>query len=318
MYTKLKGDTYSQIGVLSWIPLNDFSEGLAPIWAYFVAYRIDTSESTIDRISKLCFINTTGRVAFMSEHDYDVDDMRFSEGLTFVRSNNRFGYIDNTGKEVIPCQFEEARSFTEGLAGVKKYGKWGYIDKEGNTVIPFIYDSIMDFSEGLASASKNGWTGFIDKAGNTVVPFEYDGSMEFSEGLAWVSKDGLCGLIKNPLDDMIKLMLNGKPVVFDQLPVIENGRVLVPMRAIFEALGSEISWDDTTKSVTAIRGSDKIVMTIGSNIMLINGVELTLDVAPVIIDGRTFVPARAVAESFNASVTWDASTKTVVILDKER
>ena len=111
----------------------------------------------------------------------------------------------------------------------------------------------------------------------------------------------------------IKVLLNGKRIQFDQPPVIDNGRTLVPLRAIFEAMDATVSWDDKTKTVTAQKGDITVVMVIGNKAMTKNGNQILLDVPPQILNGRTLVPARAVAESFGAKVDWDANTRTVII-----
>jgi len=113
----------------------------------------------------------------------------------------------------------------------------------------------------------------------------------------------------------VKVFLNGKRIRFDQPPIIQNGRTLVPLRAIFEAMNATVSWDDKTKTVTAKKGDTTIVMTIGNKTMKKNGVAIELDVPPQIVNGRTLVPARAVAESFGAKVDWDGSTRTVTITE---
>ena len=56
----------------------------------------------------------------------------FSEGLATVKLNWKFGYIDKTGKEVIPLKYDYASEFSAGIAAAELYGNWGYIDKQGN------------------------------------------------------------------------------------------------------------------------------------------------------------------------------------------
>ena len=113
----------------------------------------------------------------------------------------------------------------------------------------------------------------------------------------------------------IQVTLNGTRVEFDQPPIIQNGRTLVPLRAIFEAMGATIDWNGNTQTVTAVRQGVTVIMTIGNNVFTVNGEQKTLDVAPQIIGGRTLVPARAVAEGFGASVDWNANTQTVIITE---
>jgi len=113
----------------------------------------------------------------------------------------------------------------------------------------------------------------------------------------------------------IKVIVNGVTLTFDQPPVIENGRTLVPLRAIFEALGATVDWNQSTQTVTAVKDDITISLTIGSSILTRNGQNITLDVPAQLVGGRTLVPARAVAESFGAEVGWDQPTRTVTITD---
>lgn len=119
------------------------------------------------------------------------------------------------------------------------------------------------------------------------------------------------GKLKKPA--VIKVTVGGEKVAFDVLPTITEGRTLVPLRAIFEALGAEVLWDGDTQTVTATKGEQKVVLTIGSNQMLAGGEMKTLDVPAQIVDGRTLVPARAIAEAFGCSVDWDGENRTVII-----
>lgn len=116
-----------------------------------------------------------------------------------------------------------------------------------------------------------------------------------------------------PDKNEIKVTLNGKKLSFDQPPVIENGRTLVPLRAIFEALNAEVAWDGETQTVRAIRYGTYIELQIGSNEMKVNNEIKLLDVPAKTINDRTMVPARAVAEAFGCNVRWDAENNAVII-----
>lgn len=116
----------------------------------------------------------------------------------------------------------------------------------------------------------------------------------------------------------IKVIVNGTTLSFDQPPVISNGRTLVPMRAILEALGATVEWDANSKSVMATRGNTAALLTVGNSIMRYGSVggsaiDETLDAPPEIINGRTMIPARAIAEAFSCQVGWDAASRTVTI-----
>lgn len=110
----------------------------------------------------------------------------------------------------------------------------------------------------------------------------------------------------------ISVLLNGAVVDFqDQQPVNKDGRVLVPVNAIFSALGAEVTWDQATKKITAVKGSTTIIMTIGSKTATINGQALTLDVPAQIIGNRTLVPVRFISEGLGLDVLWNAAAQTV-------
>lgn len=92
----------------------------------------------------------------------------------------------------------------------------------------------------------------------------------------------------------------------DVAPVIRNNRTMVPVRVIAEALGSKVSWNEATKEVTLLVDGKEIKM-------IINKIMEDYDVAPTIINDRTFVPIRFVANALGANITWDDATRTVAI-----
>jgi hypothetical protein len=94
---------------------------------------------------------------------------------------------------------------------------------------------------------------------------------------------------------------------------MDNDRVLVPMRAIFESLGATVGWDGDTQTVTAVRDDVKIVLQIDSNMMYKNDEEIELDVPAKLLNSRTLVPIRAVSEALGAEVEWIGETETVMI-----
>ncbi len=135
------------------------------------------------------------------------------------------------------------------------------------------------------------------------------------------NKCDICGYTKqtvtpNPNND-ITVTLNGSPITFDQPPIIKNNRSLVPLRAIFEALGATVEWDGTAKTVTATKGDTVVLLTIGSNQIYVNGIAKTLDVPACITGNRTLAPARAVSESFDCKVDWDGELRRVLITTNE-
>ena len=100
---------------------------------------------------------------------------------------------------------------------------------------------------------------------------------------------------------------------FDQNPVIYNDRTLVPMRKIFEALGAQVEWDGETQTVTGVRGDKTVKLSIGSSVMTVDGQSVMLDTMPVLLNGRTLVPARAIAEGLGCTVGWNEQEYAVLI-----
>ena len=117
-------------------------------------------------------------------------------------------------------------------------------------------------------------------------------------------------------NDSINVTLNGETLVFDVAPQLIDNRTMVPLRKIFEAMGAVVDWNNDTQTVTATKGDKIVIATINSKNVYISGETKTLDVPPMIINDRTLVPVRFVAESFGANVNWDEVTKTVVINTK--
>lgn len=116
----------------------------------------------------------------------------------------------------------------------------------------------------------------------------------------------------------IKVYVDGRAVSFDQPPVIVDDRTLVPMRAIFEAFGSNVSWHESTKTVTSTKDGDTFVLVIGQTGLHKNGqLVYSMDVPARIINDRTMVPLRAIAEAFGAEVNWNPVSYDITILSAE-
>jgi len=111
------------------------------------------------------------------------------------------------------------------------------------------------------------------------------------------------------------VIVNGVEVFFDQPPIIENGSTLVPLRAIFEALGAKVDWNPSTQVATAVKKDTTIMLKVGDSFLTRNGEEIKLEVPAKIVSDRMLVPARAVAESFGAEVFWAQGIRTVTITE---
>lgn len=126
------------------------------------------------------------------------------------------------------------------------------------------------------------------------------------------------GMADDMKDSGIKVTLNGEKIDFDVSPVIENDRILVPMRAIFEALGCAVSYQryDGKGYVCADKGDNSVILAIGEKGMFVGGKQIELDAAAKIENNRTLVPLRAVSEGLDCDVAWNNDTKTAEISKK--
>lgn len=139
-----------------------------------------------------------------------------------------------------------------------------------------------------------------------------DGEIHFRYKLINQS-DELKNIITDKYKNTILVFIDGKRVVFDTYPMIVNDRTMVPMRAIFEALGAKICWNDEEKKVTAQVGNDIIELIIGSDYILKGKEKILLDSVSFIKNDRTYVPLRAISEAFKYEVKWNENNKTVAI-----
>ncbi len=122
--------------------------------------------------------------------------------------------------------------------------------------------------------------------------------------------------IDNPL-----MAVNGTEKEIDNegtTPLIQNGRTLLPVRAIIEEIGGSVAWNGEKKEVTLNYGDDEIKLTIDNTDAFQNGNKVVLDTAPTIIGDRTMLPIRFIAESFKFDVKWEAETQKVIITKKTK
>lgn len=117
------------------------------------------------------------------------------------------------------------------------------------------------------------------------------------------------GSTQNP----IKVYMDNKELQMDVAPIIESGRTLVPIRAISEAVGADVSWDSSTQTVTISTSDKDISLQINSTSATVNSTKVAIDVPAKILSGRTLVPLRFVSESLGAKVDYNSSKREVEI-----
>ncbi len=121
-------------------------------------------------------------------------------------------------------------------------------------------------------------------------------------------------------NNRVTVYVNDGKLEFDSEPIIVQDRVMVPMRAIFEALGATVSWDSGTGTAIGVKDGVSVSLTIGSRTMYVGSKVVDLDAAPILSDtgDRTLIPLRAVSEAYSFDVEWDNPTKTAYIGSHKR
>lgn len=114
----------------------------------------------------------------------------------------------------------------------------------------------------------------------------------------------------------ISVSVNGAKQIYDQPPVTQNGRILVPIRGISERLGATVNWDSKAQTITIKNPGTTISLKIGSKTPVVNGTKTQIDVPAQLINGRTMVPLRFVAEALKAGVTFDSQSKLISVTTK--
>ena len=129
------------------------------------------------------------------------------------------------------------------------------------------------------------------------------------------------------LEDQVYVQLNDKLLGFDQPPVTENDRTLVPMRFLFEQMGAEVVWNDATQTATAtvpvtteeeiqtfgLAEEKSVTFSVDNTTATVNGSAATMDVPARLINDKTMVPLRFLSENLGFNVQWDEATRTAIV-----
>jgi len=111
----------------------------------------------------------------------------------------------------------------------------------------------------------------------------------------------------------ISVLVDGNYLSLPVAPLMTEGRVLVPMRAIFEALGADVTWKEVTKTVLAVKGDTAVRLVIDNKTAYINDASKVLDVPPRMNRDTTLIPLRFVGEALGEKVIWDEKNLQVIV-----
>lgn len=171
------------------------SKGLAPVkkegkWGFVNANGKEIISCRLEKTGYSVYENELEGIKIITNDS----ENNTINGLEIMR-NELWGYINNNGKEFIPCIYKNRLSFKEGLAWIKNENRYGFINEKGMAIVPIVYENVRGFNEGLAAVKQNGKWGFVNKIGREIIPCIYEDSLDFNEGLAAVKVDGKWGFI---------------------------------------------------------------------------------------------------------------------------
>ena len=241
-----------------------------------------------------------------------LDCTAYAGGMNYYFYTYNDGIVKNCGS-FLERDAEFPYKYSDGNGVVMMYARQGYFIGTLCTLDNGVLSVVKEYSHEETLSKFDCENGSLE---------EITGVFKLADKPEEINYDAIYTAVNELLDvpdeaiieaPAINVLLNGQTIAFDQPPIIIDGRTLVPLRAIFEALGATVDWDGNTQTVTATRDNIVIKITIGDNKLYVNNNVTVLDVPAQIVNDRTLVPVRAVSEAFGCNVDWDGDTQTVII-----
>ena len=286
----------------------------------FAAYAYDTKEKWASENVKLVSLDAENNDVFEITKTHETITTHLSDSSSLLRSipyNNL--YVPNT-----------AMSNGDSINNILLQISYSYTSSSDYTCYPYPYYNLYGGYTLLYSRFGQYYSALYDESTETI----YDISPYY---ISEIRSDGTARLaeikqtqygVTDPeysatyYDIVFKkfggitVWLDGNMISFDQPPIIVNDRTLVPLRAIFQALDASVSWDEATETVTVNKGNTVISLTINNKTAKKNDETITLDVPAQIINDRTLVPVRFIADCFGVSTDWDDAMQKVILNSK--
>jgi hypothetical protein len=114
-------------------------------------------------------------------------------------------------------------------------------------------------------------------------------------------------------EDIVRVYVNGE--ILPKYGKLLDGNSVIPMRAFLEKIGFSVSWDDSTKTVTAKNNTTLMTVKADTNILAVNGEKVEMPCTAAVIDGTTYLPVRAIGESAGYKVDWLPATSSAILSD---
>ena len=239
-----------------------------------------------------------------------------------------FGYENGSAKRIVNDRslgYRSAYIITENgylenqASGGARDSIYQYLKVKPNSATP-VYSRSLEYVSWTGDEYYMNYGAFDYYNKYSISKSEFDNiraQYPWKQNITWHPIDDYASLWSELNANSIPVFVDGVQIDFDQQPIIQEDRTLVPLRGVFEALGATVYWNNDTRSVTAYKDGTTVELAIGSSAMYVNGQPKYLDVAGQIINDRTMVPLRAISEAFGAGVYWDNDTRTVRVYSDE-
>ena len=239
-----------------------------------------------------------------------------------------FGYENGSAKRIVNDRslgYRSAYIITENgylenqASGGARDSIYQYLKVKPNSATP-VYSRSLEYVSWTGDEYYMNYGAFDYYNKYSISKSEFDNiraQYPWKQNITWHPIDDYASLWSELNANSIPVFVDGVQIDFDQQPIIQDDRTLVPLRGVFEALGATVYWNNDTRSVTAYKDGTTVELAIGSSAMYVNGQPKYLDVAGQIINDRTMVPLRAISEAFGAGVYWDNDTRTVRVYSDE-
>lgn len=241
----------------------------------------------------------------------------YARGRYYVRTADGAAYWSADGAQWQPYEGKQLPRDNGGAFAAVVADGAEYLTPDGETFLPVEYQGAAPgYIEALGGVYyyTEGDTLYTSRDGVYWSPYTVGGPVETVQYVdGYLVINGREALELPQGEGSVLVFAGGTALGFDSLPVVENGRTLVPMRLIFEQLGMQVEWDQETQTAAAAGGGQSCSFTVDSAAAQVNGQEYALDVPARLIDGRVLVPVRVLAEGLGYNVDWDGENRTVSI-----
>jgi len=258
------------------------------------------------------FIKTVGNKKYVAVQNMSYSGC-FGNGVIFdiqIYGYNGSAFENKFSMRAGGSSFDFNKSYLKETEKLKNMGFLAAVSKmiEGYTVVNLTkYDEHIEKVTEVLVSTNSGKLGEIYGYSNLEQTVKEHGVVNVFIN-NYTDIDGMPSVLKT-----ISVILNGKELSFEQPPYIENGITMVPMRAIFEALGASVNFDPRTKAITSAKNGKTITLNIGSDIAFINSRSKSIGVRVKSLNGLAMVPLRFVSEAFGAKVEYNGIEKIITI-----